>query len=174
MARFSSPRQFSGAGDWRNAIRSNWQYLTAWLNSIGKTTVVQLDADETIATGSTAVAFNWDSVRGDDELKAWDNVSNASRLTAIVPGRYVLLGSINWATDTAGWRVVALMKNGSGTSSFADRRAPSSQATQMQVISYPMDLVAGDYFELKVAQTSGGNLIIQTSLSTSFAMWRVG
>jgi hypothetical protein len=88
-----------------------------------------------------------------------DNSTNNSRLT--IPtgmgGKYLVVASIDWASNSTNERYVAIIKN--NTTEYATSRiTANSTAETAQSVSAVLDLAAGDYVEVQVYQTSGGNL----------------
>ena len=89
-------------------------------------------------------------------------VTNNSRVTIVVPGRYSFTAAVQWSASNAGYRGVGLRKNGAGATS------PDiilSYIVNLHAVDTPIhggaatyNLVAGDYVELCVFQNSGGNL----------------
>jgi hypothetical protein len=88
-------------------------------------------------------------------------VTDTSRMT--IPsgkgGYYLIYAQVNWDASTAGRRIIYITKN--NTSSLRAAEA-FSVATNTQypvsMISTVENLTAGDYVEIEVLQTSGGNL----------------
>jgi hypothetical protein len=102
----------------------------------------------------TAVSF---------DTERWDtdgihNGVNPTRLTCIKAGYYLIVGSISWTASAVGIRYTWVKKNGTtfiaGLCSFANDAVSMTR----QIASVVEHLDAGDYIELIVNQTSGGNL----------------
>jgi hypothetical protein len=84
--------------------------------------------------------------------------AQSSRLTAPVTGIYEVSANIIWAVDATGGRDVYLRKNGSAANLVADQQGFASTGALGQSVSAVVRLEAGDYVEVAVTQTSGGNL----------------
>lgn len=112
---------------------------------------------------NTATILTFDSER-------WDNgnfhsvVSNTGRLTAPVQGTYLITASVDWDIFSGGIRFASLILN--GTTVIADDEAgvvADGTSRPRHNLSTVYQLSTGDYVEVRVTQTSGGNLnIIQT------------
>lgn len=87
-----------------------------------------------------------------------DNVTNNTRLTAAVTGKYLVTGHVGFAGSAAGTiRVARILKN--GTTGYDRYDAlPSATADLGLVVKALVDLAAADYVELDVYQDSGGSL----------------
>lgn len=87
-----------------------------------------------------------------------DLVTNPSRMTipAGLAGKYLCIGAAYWDASTAGVRYVTFAKNGTRQGDYAQGAVNvANHITQMTDV---IDLAAGDYLELHVHQTTGGNL----------------
>lgn len=123
----------------------------------------------------TAIGFNLEAF---DESSIHDNVTNNSRLT--IPAGYtraMLFAQIGFAANATGRRTAQFFKNGVSTvtvpmsASVAVNSA--TELTTFQIISMPLNVVAGDYLELAVYQNSGGNLDFSggNEFSSHFGCW---
>lgn len=137
--------------------------------------LVYLDADQSISD-STTTAVNFDQESYDTD-SIHDNATNNTRLT--VPSgvsKIRLSARVNFAGNATGYRRGLMIKNG-GTAYHgnADFRLAASMSDEFAItFNTPViDVSSSDYFELNVAQTSGGalNLLGTTSgWKTWFAM----
>lgn len=102
---------------------------------------------------------------------------NTSRITISEAGVYSLAAGVRFAANATGERLVNILLN--GTTIIAQARTPAnavvSAATSIGV-STLYALVAGDYVEVQVYQSSGGNLNVEVSgsFSPEFSIARVG
>jgi len=106
-----------------------------------------------------------------------DNAVSSQRFT--VPtgkaGKYILHGSSSWPGNATGQRITSIYKNGSEALRFASIASSSSNNNAGQTGSGILDLSEGDYLELYVYQSSGGNLDLQSqSPRTRFGAYRIG
>lgn len=124
--------------------------------------------DQTLTTGvDTVVTFEADEA---DDLNHWVSGS-ATRLTAIVPGRYLPVASVRFAANGTGFRAAWIVRNGSTTLGRAQYIATAAAApTWFDVVAQPTTLAVGDYLELTVSQNSGGNLALSPSGNWSVAL----
>ena len=96
-----------------------------------------------------------------------DNATNNSRIT--IPsggdGLYEIVATVTFAANATGTRNISLKKN--GTTYFASVQFTGVNITQTnQCIAYA-SLVAGDYVEVEVFQSSGGALNVNLSESST-------
>lgn len=93
-----------------------------------------------------------------------DNATNNSRLTAPVNGIYYIAARARWAASAVGRRELILLLNGA-TNIAVDIVEPVSEAAQptRQGVTTDYYLAVGDYVEVRVRQTSGGDLVLQSS-----------
>lgn len=124
-------------------------------------------SDQTIAN-STLVAVNWDTELYDTD-GFHDNVTNNNRLTvpAGAGNVYMLVCGIVWAPNASGVRRVMIRKNGTTVLASHRSNAVDSGETHASLIAFD-DAGVGDYYEVLVEQTSGGNLDLQTTTDGSF------
>jgi hypothetical protein len=121
-------------------------------------------------TTATITYLNFNSERY-DVGNLHDTVTNNSRLTAPVSGKYVITTSIFYASNATGVRYLAIEHNGTLTIAFDTRGAVSGDITGI-TISTIYNLSAGDYVRVWVYQNSGGNLNVSSTGNSSpeFAM----
>lgn len=138
-------------------------YLTvAWLGGAGQTVdergVPAVKATRTAAfsaglvPNATMTAIPWDSEDYDTD-SSHDLSTNTTRLVAKTSGVYRIYGQLNWPILAAGFRELAIRRNGS-TIGIED--TPNTNNTQAQQVVTEAYLAAGDYVELFAWQSSGG------------------
>lgn len=97
----------------------------------------------------------------------WDSTTNPSRITCLVDGIYNISASVTFAANASGTRKLAIRKNGSNEIASSAPVGTSTSAgtasTVDLVASTTAKLVAGDYVEMTVLQTSGGDLNVLQS-----------
>lgn len=111
---------------------------------------------QTIAN-STATAITWDAENFDTDA-FHDTSTNTSRIT--IPsgkgGKYLIMAMFKWDDNTTGNdRATYIYKNGVSAGALSTSVAAGYYPTAY--ISTIYDLVATDYLEIFVFQTSGGN-----------------
>lgn len=94
---------------------------------------------------------------------------NTGRITVVVPGLYLLYAQVAWDANATGIRTCTIEKNGSGVSEVTHVIAGSASA-QNEAVTKLVVAVAGDYYEFRVGQTSGGNLNINGGVEDTFFM----
>jgi hypothetical protein len=104
----------------------------------------------------TTVAFNSEAF---DTASLHSTTGANSRLTAPVTGIYSLTAAANWFVNPTGSRVAQIWQNGA-TILVGDSVVPNQDDDH--VLATLARLSAGDYVELRVAQTSGGSLLLAT------------
>jgi hypothetical protein len=131
------------------------------------------DADETIPD-STATALTFNSERYDNG-GLHSSVSNTSRLTAQKAGVYTIFGHVEWEGNAVGYRQLSIYWSG-GYKIAQQTFVPGYGSSFNMSIASVWHLAAGEYVELWVFQTSGGDLRVWAALDMSpeFAMQWLG
>src|SRR5687768_15816704 len=126
-----------------------------------------------IAT-ATATALTFNSERFDTDTMHSTSV-DTGRLTCVTAGFYEITVNIEWAANATGRRVVSLRVGGLTTIASLQAMAVSDGTVTRQSLTTVYELAEGDYVEVLVVQTSGGNLNVQATgnLSPEFSMVRV-
>lgn len=138
------------------------------LAEIGVSVRVTRTAGQSIPN-STTTAMVWD-------VETWDTdamhstVSNTSRLTCAVAGRYRVSATSTVVANATGVRGLTLWKNGAFYSYV--RAANAGADIPNLVLTDLVSLVVGDYVEIAAFQNSGGALTFGTD--GYFAMERIG
>ena len=129
----------------------------------------------------TAIPFShqrWDTGENADYPGFWVDTA-PTRLTAVVSGNHIFTGHIEWAGHATGDRGIGIRHTRGATVLYIARHM--TRALSTAEITHPMSigteywLRKGDYVELMVYQTSGGNLNINATLNYSpeFTITRV-
>lgn len=131
--------------------------------------------DQTIATAAfTAVEFNSESF---DTDAFHSTSSNISRITipSGLGGKYLFNFTAGFTANTTGIRGAYFYKNGTNAATLFQISTSSAADTFISGAKI-FDLVATDYIELYVYQTSGGNLNLQGTVAanSSFACTYLG
>lgn len=136
----------------------------------GQSAALEKDATQAITT-ATSTALTWQTVVRDDG--GYYSVSNTTRLTARTAGRYRANASVQWAANATGTRAVWFRRNGSDFGTRLQLNAPASGAAYQAISSAIIDLTAGQYIEVFVNQSSGGNLDVTNATFTNFSLERI-
>jgi hypothetical protein len=122
---------------------------------------------QTISNGSATVV-SWDSELYD--LQAMhDPSTNPSRITVPVTGFAVISAGVLWSSNTTGIRILEILH--SGVARAETRRLPNSGMQTWHDIQVHLEVGAGQYFEVRVTQDSGGNLdLVGGQKNTWFAV----
>lgn len=129
-------------------------------------------------TSSSATALPFDSETAEYINASFhENSTNNSRITipAGLGGDYEVGTSIRWESNSTGYRQVYIRKNGTLPLVGSIQPAVVGQVTD-QNVSKTVRLVAGDYLEVIVLQTSGTTLAVlyQSGLTPEFWARRTG
>lgn len=101
---------------------------------------------------STETAISWDGETY-DPFGMHEGVTNPSRMTVAVPGRYLVVVVAKFATNASGDRSLRLFKNGAIVTYVTDRA--NSAGSSYKSFTYVLELAASDYIEIYAHQTSG-------------------
>lgn len=111
-------------------------------------------------TTGVFAALQWDAENIDTD-GGHSTSTNNSRYTAQTSGWYEVTASVLWAADsTAGFRLTNVDVNNSGFPQIYDMSTPMSDNSCVLNPCGKVFLNVGDYVEVKVYQTSGGNRLI--------------
>jgi hypothetical protein len=137
-----------------------------YLNSMAK---VWKSADQVIATGtSTIVTFNTEAF---DTDALHDTVTNNSRITVAIAGKYLVGAEVQWEASALGtYRQGAIYKNGSIVTVLGTI-GPTSGGTPVQTSSMILSLAATDYVEISVVHDAGVNQNILGTGEADTSFW---
>jgi hypothetical protein len=109
-----------------------------------------------------------------DSYAGHSTVTNTSRYTAQVAGWYDVLGSVTFAINTTGRRLVVLRVNGVVSSAGQQSETPPNTAGTLVTLTQEhfVFLNAGDYVEVFAFQASGSAMVLPGG-STSGAFMKV-
>lgn len=156
-----------------NDIPTEAQILASILDNLtmlGVGARITHSAAQTLTTGTwTSLAFDTERY---DPSGLHSNVTNNSRFT--IPtglgGRYLLSANWEWAANASGQRISRFLVNNTTVIAY-DWRAfsggGSPVATPMGGFSTVYVLAAGDFVEIQLQQTSGGNLDVNKAANYS-------
>jgi hypothetical protein len=123
-------------------------------------------------TSAALTAITWDTESFDtDSLHS--TVSNTSRLTASVTGKWLVVACAEFAASGTGSRLLFIQKNGANGYNHQLVPADGTNTTRVTVTDI-VDLAAGDYVEAIAYQNSGGALNVIGPSISSFSMVLVG
>lgn len=133
-------------------VRMSSQNRMRYLNALAQVTK---SAAQSIATAAfTAVTWNAEDL---DTDTLHDTVTNNSRLTAQLAGKYLVWATVTFAGNATGTRIVRLTKNGAtniGRGARVGGHADANAVTGVWLVS----LAATDYVEVEAYQDSGAGL----------------
>ncbi|MCH8967015.1 MAG: hypothetical protein IID43_05010 [Planctomycetes bacterium] len=103
-----------------------------------------------------------------------DTSTNNTRLTATTAGTYLISASIAFAANTTGLRLFRFRVDGAGNG-IAEERRDAATTAMWVVMSTIHQFTAGQYVELMLFQSSGGNLstVKEGNSTPEFMMTRI-
>ena len=123
-------------------------------------------------TNNTATVVTWD-VETFDVDGMHDNVTNNSRFTAPVSGKYLVGASIVFTENSTAGRGVYVRKNGTTYYGGQENQTPSVGSTFHDGTAYStlVDLLATEYVEIICTQNSSASLTIRHSSNPATGAW---
>lgn len=103
-----------------------------------------------------------------------DNAANNTRLACVKAGLYLVAVQMQWLGNATGRRVLQVIKNGEHvnfTYQLGSVLPPPGASDMQHPLSGPVRLVAGDYLEVAVFQSSGAALAYGGTLSRFDWVW---
>lgn len=154
--------------DW-DAVRRNFQNLRRDMNPPVPQARVFNDANISVATSGTRQFLTFNKERYDSgDLHSTS--ANTGRLTAPITGLYRFGACVVYAANATGFRELSLRLNGATFLTYKTQPAVNGEDTGMD-INTEYQLVAGDYVEVGVLQTSGGALNVRQASNFSPEFW---
>lgn len=130
--------------------------------------LAELTANESIASGSETTLPLDAAVYDTDGF--W-SAGSPTRLT--VPegvSRVIVAANVRWASNSTGQRFMRIRKNGIDFKGMPFARFTAEAQTEMNAASAVVDVSPGDFFELRVFQSSGGPLDVDAHQGTWFSI----
>lgn len=157
---------------WTDA--NDWYYMET--TSSGTSAVlgarVKHSLNQTIADSTgTILSFNSEDY---DVGSFHDNTINNSRLTVPITGYYKITAQVSWQQDTRGYRTLQIVHSFAGV--IVDSTiAPADGKPTSHIVTTDFYMQASEYIQVRVEQTSGGNLDIQVIDPSSpvFSIFRI-
>ena len=157
---FDAVCRTSSSGTQKNRFR--------YLNSIVQ---VYKSATQTISDATnTAVAY---AAEYFDTDGLHDNVTENTKLTAAIAGKYAVFATVEWDSNDTGFRQLAFRVNGT-TYVAVDRRNAVVGEHTFNSLSTEVNLAASEYVEVIVYQNSTGNLDLSANVYDTFGMYYIG
>jgi hypothetical protein len=132
---------------------ANGTVTTAKFGTIPSARVENTTGLNTATSTDTLVSYNTETF----DTAGLHSSDNPSRLTAPVAGTYQVTGQIEWDSVANGYRFLIIRRNGTTRSGVSLIPVSTANFVYQQVTSL-VKMNAGDYVELVIRQTSGGNL----------------
>jgi hypothetical protein len=135
-------------------------------NVMGKCAYAQKSANQSIPNSSfTAVTF--DNLIFDD-ASIWSSGANTRLTVPSNVSRVRVASNVSFASNSTGYRYVAIVKNGS--SRIASQLQLADRNSQINICSPTINVAAGDYFEFFLEQNTGGALDVLATAETAFSL----
>lgn len=159
-------------GDWQGVLR-NFDNLAQQVNPPVPQARVYNSVDISIVTSGTLQTLTFNSERW-DEGSLHSTSANTGRLTASITGLWQIGASVDFASNATGYRQAGVLLNGTTFIALDGRPAISGQDTSI-VLGVLYRLMAGEFVEVQVRQTSGAalNVVSAANFSPEFWMHRV-
>ena len=159
---YQIPDELKVAGDTR------WLNKSEWCQSV----LVYLSGALTVSDATpTIVGYDTED---HDTNTLHDNVVNNSRLTCLIRGVYEISAFAVWQNSAVGHRIIRIKKNGGASIRDSVIMPVTTGITTYHLLTTIHRLAYGDYLEMEVEHTAGGNLDLQAGAANSFfAMHRI-
>lgn len=128
-------------------------FTGATIPLVGALVTRSLSDPVSIVSGTTPTVLSWTV----EEFDTGNIFTGGSRLTVQEPGVYCIAGTGSFVFNATGDRHTSIIRNGGGTTSVSAGPAGSLFFWAGSVLLVDQ-FSAGEYCELRVAQSSGGNL----------------
>ena len=136
-------------------------WIISQLAPVGSPSPTALRGTNQTLTTAVETAISFSSVVNDG-WGSFNLAGNPTRLTAVLPGRYMVTGFVQFASNATGTREIAARVNGTTKYGVDTSLAASGAPTHLSVTTPAFTMAATDYVELTAYQNSGGNLDIVT------------
>lgn len=156
---------------WTDGI--NWYVISQANGTTFSGARIEKTGNQSIPSATTT-ALTWNTEIFDTD-SYHDNAVNNSRITIPFDGYYSLSSSICFDFSTTGVRSISIIKNATFTEiiSTSNQNAVNAGFTCMMTAGIDL-LSAGDYLEVYVTQTSGGNLNVRGLQYSHFSVHKIG
>lgn len=129
-----------------------------WGAGLGACCIAKNSGDQTFTSsgggGTTIVKLGAE----DEDLPGWhDNTTNDSRVTVDADGLYLCIGRVVWAGNATEMRRLTITVNGTSVAMDDSVPVPASFSSTNKCVK-AVQLTAGQYVELRAAQTTTGSL----------------
>lgn len=141
----------------------------SYLGNPPAATLVQISAATTLTNASrTPISFDSSTF---DNYGGHSNVTNTSRYTIQITGKYLIAGTVAFNTNATGERGAQIMKNGAVVQGpYSLVPTASGHAPSVATAGFILPCSAGDYLELAGYQNSGGSLATSISIDQSSSL----
>jgi len=155
------------AGSGNTTLHSHASASSGWDKVVNATT----STTQTFTSGTeAALVLNQEDY---DTDTMHDLSTNNSRLTCKTAGVYAIWGSCRMASHAGGRRVLSVLLNGTSDEFQQEWDTNQHDSVRMQV-SGSLKLAVDDYVQLRVYQSSGGDLATVAGGTLNFGMAKVG
>ncbi len=152
-----------------NAAADALEFAAA-VGGIDRSVLATKSALQSIPNNTTTV-LTWDLETYDTD-GMHDNVVNNSRITIQTPGKYLVWANADFLSNATGVREISLFLNAARVA-ITTQGVVSIGTRPSFITMRVMDLVASDFVEVLVFQTSGGSLDLISTGSAAFGAIKI-
>lgn len=162
----SNELRFGSAAKTRMAGQNRFRYLNAMVKA-KRTTNQTLTTATWTAIGLDSEDFDTDAMH--------DNITNNSRVTFNLAGKYAIHGFGSFANNTTvGYRLIGLRLNGVTFIAMQQTGPLEGTRTPRGAVSDVISAIVGDYVELVAFQDTGADLVFSSADGISLSAYFIG
>ena len=137
-------------------------------------TCIVYDVDNLTIANNTFTTLNWNEEKVDTD--SYHSGSNPSRLIAPSDGQYLAIANIKWTANATGFRALFIVSTstlGSGVAAISVVSPAVGGINFGQTTTMQPQMAATEFIEVKVTQTSGGDLDLLSDASCTASLTKL-